>query len=94
VERPGARHVYHLFTVRHAQRDALQKALADRGVGTAVHYPLPVPGQRVFGGRGEREYPEAWRAAREVLSIPSFAELTDDEVERVAAAVRQACERL
>jgi dTDP-4-amino-4,6-dideoxygalactose transaminase len=93
-ERPEARHVYHLFSVRHPQRDALQKTLADQGVGTAVHYPLPVPGQPVFGGGGEREYPEAWRAAREVLSIPNFAELTDVEVERVAAVVRQACERL
>jgi len=94
VERLGARHVYHLFSVRHPQRDALQKALADQGVGTAVHYPLPVPGQQVFGGGGEGLYPEAWRATREVLSIPSFPELTDGEVERVAAAVRQACERL
>ena len=94
MERLGARHVYHLFSVRHPQPDALQKALADQGVGTAVHYPLPVPGQQVFGGGGERLYPEAWRAAREVLSIPSFPELTDGEVERVAAAVRQTCERL
>lgn len=93
VEQPPARHVYYLFTVRHAQRDALAKALADLGVGTAVHYPIPVPGQPMFGG-GERRFPEAWRASREVLSIPCWAELTDDEVERVAAAVRHACERV
>jgi dTDP-4-amino-4,6-dideoxygalactose transaminase len=92
VERAGARHVYHLFTVRHPQRDAFEKALADLGVGSAVHYPLPVPGQQVFGGGAERRYPEAWRASREVLSIPCFAELTDDEVETVAKAVRRACE--
>ena len=91
VERPEAHHVYHLFTVRHAQRDALQKALADQGVGTAVHYPLPVPGQPVFGGGGEGLYPEAWRASREVLSIPCFAELTDEEVDAVATAARKAC---
>ena len=90
VERPEARHVYHLFTVRHAQRDAFVKALADLGVGTAVHYPLPVPGQPVFGGGGERRFPEAWRAAREVCSLPCFAELTDAELERVAAAVSYA----
>jgi len=93
VERPEARHVYYLFTVRHAQRDAFAKALADLGVGTAVHYPIPVPNQPLFGG-DERRFPEAWRAAREVLSLPCFAELTDAEVDRVAAAVRQACERL
>ena len=93
MERREARHVYHLFTVRHAQRDAFAKALADLGVGTAVHYPLAVPNQPLFGG-DERRFPEAWRAAREVLSLPCFAELTDDEVEGVAVAVRQACDRL
>jgi dTDP-4-amino-4,6-dideoxygalactose transaminase len=93
VERPEARHVYHLFTVRHAQRDAFAKVLADLGVETAVHYPLAVPNQPLFGG-DERGFPEAWRAAREVLSLPCFAELTDEEVDAVAAAVRQACERL
>jgi len=92
---PRARHVYHLFTLRHPQRDALAKVLADLGVGTAVHYPAPVPGQPMFDGvGGERRFPEAWRASREVLSIPCWAELTDDEVETVAAAVRQACDRL
>jgi len=93
VERDDARHVYHLFSVRHAQRDAFVKALADQGVGTAVHYPLPVPGQPLFGDGGERRFPEAWRAAREVCSLPCFAELTDAELEQVAAAARQACER-
>jgi dTDP-4-amino-4,6-dideoxygalactose transaminase len=89
-----ARHVYHLFTVRHAARDRLQQALTDLGVGTAVHYPIPVPGQPLFGIDGEHRWPEAWRAAREVLSLPCFAELTDDEVERVADGVRVACERV
>ena len=97
-ERPGARHVWHLFTVRHAQRDALAKALAERGVGTSVHYPIAVPGQGVFASRGdtnpERRWPEAWRAAREVLSLPCFPEMTDTEIEQVGAAVRAACERI
>lgn len=95
-ERPGARHVYHLYTVRHPQRDALAKALTDLGVGTAVHYPIPVPAQPMFGvaARAEREWPEASRAAREVLSLPCFAELRDDEAETVAAALRRACERI
>ncbi|MBI1736377.1 MAG: DegT/DnrJ/EryC1/StrS family aminotransferase [Candidatus Rokubacteria bacterium] len=93
IEWPAARHVYHLYTVRHAERDSLAKRLADLGVGTAVHYPLPVPGQPLFGGGGERQWPEAWRAAREVLSLPCFAELTDDEIARVGAAVAEACGR-
>ncbi len=95
VERPPARHVYYLFTVRHARRDALARALADLGVGTMVHYPVALPAQPAFAtDAGEPPWPEAGRAAREVLSIPCWAELTDDEVERVAAAVRQACERV
>jgi UDP-N-acetyl-3-dehydro-alpha-D-glucosamine 3-aminotranferase len=94
VERPGAHHVYHLFTVRHPRRDALVQALADLGVGTAVHYPLPVPGQPVFGEDGESRWPEAWRAAREVLSLPCFPEMTDDEVGGVIDAVRRGCKSL
>ncbi len=94
VERPEARHVYHLFTVRHAQRDAFVKALEGLGVGTAVHYPLPVPAQPAFGRGAERLFPEAWRAAREVASLPCFPELTDAEADAVVTAVRRACERV
>ena len=93
-ERPPGRHVYHLYTVRHPQREALAKALADAGVGTAVHYPVPVPGQPMFGGGDERQWPRAWQAAREVLALPCFAELEDREVEGVVRAVRRASEGL
>ena len=95
VERPPARHVYHHYTVRFPQRDALAKALADLGVGTALHYPLPLPAQPVFGRRAtEWEFPRAWQASRKVLSFPCFPELTDAEVETVANAVRRALERV
>ena len=94
VERPGARHVYSLYTVRHVRRDALAQALAALGVGTAVHYPTSVPAQPLYGPLDERAWPEAARAAREVISLPCFAELTDEEVEEVARAVWLACERL
>ena len=93
TEAASARHVFHLFTVRHSQRDALAKALTDRGIGTGGYYPRPVPAQPVFG-LDYRRWPEAARAAREVLSLPCFAELSDDEVEQTAAAVRKACESL
>lgn len=94
VERAPAGHVYHLYTVRHPQRDALVKLLADQGVGTAVHYPMPLPGQPMFGEGDERRWPVAWRASREVVSLPCFAELADAEVEAVVAAVTRACEGL
>jgi dTDP-4-amino-4,6-dideoxygalactose transaminase len=94
VERPPARHVYHLYPVRSRARDALAKALADREVGTAVHYPAAVPGQPLFGLDAERRWPEAARAAREVMCLPCYPELRDEEVLAVAAAVRAASERL
>ncbi len=94
IEREPARHVYHLYTIRHRQRDALAKTLSQLGVGTAVHYPIAVPGQPMFGLPAERQWPEATRASREVLSLPCYAELTDDEVNQVARAVRTACEGL
>jgi dTDP-4-amino-4,6-dideoxygalactose transaminase len=93
-ERTPARHVYHLYTVRHPQRDALAKALADLGIGTAVHYPVPVPGQPMFGDGDERKWPRAWQASREVLSLPCFAELEDAEIEEIVGAVHRACEML
>jgi len=94
VEHPRAQAIYHQFVVRHPQRDALAKALADLGVGTMVHYPLPVPGQPLFGLDGEKRWPQAWRAAREVLSLPCYPEMTDAEIEGVATAVRTALDRV
>ena len=94
VERAGARHVYHLFTVRHPQRDALVATLTDLGVGTAVHYPRAVPGQPLFGEDGQARWPEAWRAAREVVSLPCFPEMTVAEVTGVIDGVRRACKAL
>ena len=95
VERPPAVHVYHQFTVRVSDRDAVAKRLADLGVGTTVHYPIPIPAQPLFcppGGeaRVAAAYPEATRAAREVLSLPCFPELTDAELGEVATALRTA----
>jgi dTDP-4-amino-4,6-dideoxygalactose transaminase len=93
-EHPRAQAIYHQFVVRHPRREALIKALADLGVGTMVHYPVPVPGQPLFGLDGEKRWPQSWRAAREVLSLPCYPEMTDEEVEGVAAAVRIAVERV
>ncbi len=95
AERPPARHVYHQYTVRFSHRDALAKALADLGVGTALHYPRPLPAQPLFGHHAaEQEFPRAWQASREVLSLPCFPELTDTEIETVAKAVHRALERV
>jgi dTDP-4-amino-4,6-dideoxygalactose transaminase len=90
-----ARHIYHQFTVRTPKRDALVAALAEAGVGTAVHYPIPIPAQPMFAmPDADRAFPHAARAAAEVLSLPCFPELSEEEIQTVAAAVRAALLRL
>jgi dTDP-4-amino-4,6-dideoxygalactose transaminase len=87
--RANAEHVYHLYVIRSARRDALQKHLADRQIGALVHYPVPVHLQPAYAGRlkGGDQLPESEQAAREVLSLPIYPELTDFEVQQVITAV-------
>jgi dTDP-4-amino-4,6-dideoxygalactose transaminase len=88
------RHVYHLFVVRLPEhdRDAVGRALNDAGVQTGAHYPVPIHLQKAYAGMGKREgtFPHAERAARSVLSLPMFPEMTREQVEHVAAALRTA----
>lgn len=85
------RHVYHIYAVRVAQRDALQRALHTRGVQTGIHYPLPVHLQEAYADLGYRsgDFPHSEQAAREVLSLPMYTEMTDEQIARVCVAVRE-----
>jgi dTDP-4-amino-4,6-dideoxygalactose transaminase len=89
VEREGAHHVYHQYTVRvgGGRRDALQAALAAAGVGTMVYYPKAVHQLPVYARPG-LAFPEAEAASREVLSLPIWPRIPVAVQERVAAAVR------
>ena len=91
MEMPYGQHVYHLYVVRAEQRDALHVFLKERGIGSLIHYPVPVHLQPAYRGRlGDvGSLPETERAAREVLSLPMFPELTEAEVRQVAGAVRE-----
>jgi dTDP-3-amino-3,4,6-trideoxy-alpha-D-glucose transaminase len=91
-EQPWARAVWHLFVVRHPRRDALRDALERRGVGTLIHYPVPLHLQKAFAALGGRagDFPVAERACAEILSLPLYPEMSDEEARRVAAAVRAA----
>lgn len=88
------RHVYHLFVVRllERNRDTVAKALAAAGVQTVVHYPVPIHRQKAYAelGYGEGAFPCAEQAARTVLSLPMFPEMTQDHVAIVADALRAA----
>ena len=88
--RPDVRHVYHVYAVRSGQRQRLHDRLRDRGVQTGVHYPIPIHLQPAHADLGHRagDFPCAEQAAAEVLSLPIFSELTDAQVEHVAAALR------
>jgi dTDP-4-amino-4,6-dideoxygalactose transaminase len=91
TEAPYARHVYHVFAVRTHDRASLQRTLQAHGVGTGIHYPIPVHLQPAYQdlGYGPGDFPESERAATEVLSLPMFPELTPTDLETVAAAMRE-----
>jgi len=91
--KPSAGHAYHLYVIRHDRRDALAEALKARGVGTGVHYPLPVHLQKAYAGRvavAPSGMAETERAAREVLSLPMHAFLSDEDVAHVIESVKSA----
>ena len=92
IERPGAECVYHQYVVRTAQRARLQAALAERGVGTALHYPHALHRQEGFSrlGYAPGSLPVAEQCAAEVLSLPMSPFLTDQQIAYVAASVRAA----
>ena len=88
---PGARHVYHVYSIRTPQRDALQEKLAARGIATNIHYPVPVHLQPAYADRGYKagDFPVAEQIAREVISLPLYPEMPREHVEIVARAVRE-----
>lgn len=90
VEAAGRRHIYHLYAIRSQERDRLRDALASQGIGTGIHYPVPVHLQVAYQhlGEGRGSLPVTEAAAEEILSLPMYAELLPSQVERVAAEVQ------
>lgn len=89
VEPQGYEHVYHLYVIRAQHRDTLQAQLKERGIGTAIHYPKPVHLQPFYTQQGgaEGQFPVAEKICNEILSLPMYPELTEEQVEIVASEI-------
>ena len=87
----GFEHVYHQYTIRIEQRDALQKFLSERKIGSTVYYPCPLHLQQLYASLGYRvgDFPHAERAAQEVLSLPMYPELRKEQVARVVETIAE-----
>ncbi len=87
--RPGATHVYHVYSIRVAQRDAVQAQLAEKGIATTIHYPTPLPFLKAYEylGHSRADFPVAARHQEEMLSLPIYPELTDAQQDYVAQEV-------
>lgn len=83
-------HPYHQYTIRHPRRDSLMAHLKEKGVGSAIYYPVPLHTQPVYSflGYKEGDFPETEKACREVLSLPIHAHLSEDQVRFAAECVR------
>ena len=90
TEAPGCKPVYHLYVIRHPKRDELQKYLKEKGIATGVHYPLPLHLQPAYADLNYKEgdFPATEQAAKEVLSLPMYPEMTSAMIQEVAEAIK------
>jgi dTDP-4-amino-4,6-dideoxygalactose transaminase len=80
-------HIWHLFVIRHPQRERLQSFLAEKGIQTLIHYPVPPHKQKAYREYNDLSLPVTEKIHNEVLSLPISPVMSDDEVEQVVAAV-------
>jgi len=95
-EAEGRHHVWHLYAVRHPERDRLRQVLTNAGIETGLHYPIPVHLQPAYAHLEycAGNFPVAEQAARECLSLPLYPELTEEEQIRVADGIKMATRKL
>ena len=88
---PGNEHVYHVFAIRVAEREKLIAALGEEGIATNIHYPIPIHLQPAYtaSGKGPGSFPSAEKFSDEVLSLPMFPELTDEQINAVCEAIKK-----
>ncbi len=87
----NASHVFHLYVIRHAKRDALKKYLAEKGIETAVHYPMPLPLLKAYSSYGYQasDFPVASSETARILSLPMFPELSEEQMKYMADCLNQ-----
>lgn len=90
VERPGCQHVYHLYVVRVPDRARVRRALAEEGIGTGIHYPVPIHLQPAYRDITNDHLPVTERIAQEILTLPLYPTLSDADIVTVAEAVNAA----
>lgn len=90
-EEPYAKHVYHLYGIRVANRDVVRECLKEKGVSTGIHYPIPLPLLKAYDylGYSPGDFPVSERLAKEVLSLPMYPELTEEQIEFITNAIRE-----
>lgn len=90
-ELEGRKHVYHLFVIRVRNRDEVRKKLSDRGIGTGIHYPTPIHLQNAykFLGYKKGDFPVSERVAEEILSLPMFPELSEEQIKYVCNSLKE-----
>jgi dTDP-4-amino-4,6-dideoxygalactose transaminase len=88
---PWAEHVYHLYVVRVPDRDRVFARLQERGIGAGIHYPVPLHLQPAYAHLGHRQgdFPVTERVASGIISLPIYAEITEEQVDRVCATLRE-----
>lgn len=91
VEAGNCLHVFHQFTIRSAKRDLIMKNLENKSIASAIYYPVALHKQEVFSGLSKESLPAAETAAAEVLSLPMFPEISEEEILRVSEAVNDSC---
>lgn len=91
----GRTHTFHQYVIRAERRDELQRYLSDNGIGSTVYYPLPLHLQKVYNSLGYKpgDFPEAERASKDVLALPMWPELKDEEIREVVEVIKSFYEK-
>jgi dTDP-4-amino-4,6-dideoxygalactose transaminase len=88
VEKDWAKHVYHLYVIRHKQRNKFQEHLLKNGIQTQIHYPVPVHKQNAYSDKyGKFELPFTEDCSKEILSLPIYPFLTEQQVREVSDCI-------